>query len=83
MFKRCHSSDCNEGVMDCAGHAFPLFYCAQSPIDRCIHTDSDLYEQYKATMRELLQVVNPPAYRLLVLNVYLLRSTHRYNRIRR
>ena len=75
MFQRCHSSDCNEGVMDCAGNAFPLFFCAQSPIDRCLHSNSDLYEQYKATIRELLQVVNPPAYRLLALNVTTPRSS--------
>jgi hypothetical protein len=72
MFQRCHSSDCNQGVMDCAGNAFPLFYCAQSPIDQCLHTNADLYEQYKATIRELLQAVNPAAYRLLALNVRLL-----------
>ena len=69
MFQDCHSSDCNEGVMDCAGQAHPLFYCAQSPIDRCLHEDDVLYEQYKATVRELLQVINPPAYRKLVLTV--------------
>lgn len=69
MFKDCHSSDCNEGVMDCAGHAHPLFYCAQSPLDRCLHEDAALYEQYKATVRELLQVITPPAYRKLVLMV--------------
>jgi hypothetical protein len=83
MFQRCHSGDCNEGVMDCMGHTFPLFYCAQSPLDGCLHrchislivslrfphislvfrSDPGLYEEYKATIRELLQIINPSAYR--------------------
>ena len=53
----------DEGVMDCMGNAYPLFYCAQSPLDHCLQSNPTLYEQYKATIRELLQVVNPPAYR--------------------
>lgn len=69
MFQRCHSHNCNEGVMDCQGNAFPLFYCAQSPLDGCLHSDPGLYAQYKATIRELLQIINPPAYRALALAV--------------
>jgi hypothetical protein len=35
----------DEGVMDCMGNAYPLFYCAQSPLDHCLQSNPTLYEK--------------------------------------